>query len=114
MIPRRQWLQQHLRTDDLCARTADVNFDGATSGKHLPAFDGRIDIARIKLDQTRLASGLLSSDQGGADAAEGIQDDSVAMGAVPDRVGNKGDRLCGRVQRQLALLAVPLKMFWPG
>src|SRR5580700_7024401 len=45
---------------------------------------------------------VLGGDQGRASAPERIEDDPIAVGTIPNRVGHERDRLDRRVHRQLA------------
>ena len=74
-----------------------------TAGQPLPALDADVDEDRIELDHAGAAAGPFRRNQGRAGAAEGIEDQAAAVGAIADRVRDHGDRLDGRVQGQLAL-----------
>ena len=74
--------------------------DRRSAAHALPAQERDIDIARIQLDRARVTTGALGRNQDRAAAAEGIQDDALAMTAIANRVGNQADRLDRRVQRE--------------
>src|ERR1700674_3232862 len=87
----------------LQVRRSPAGADSRPAREVLPTFDRDVDVARINLDQAGSAPRLLGGDQGGAGAPERIEDDTVAVGTIPNRIGDKGDGLDRGVQRQLAL-----------
>ena len=84
-------------------RRSHAGADSRPAREVLPTFDRDVDVARINLDQAGSAPRLLGGDQGGAGAPERIEDDAVAVGTIPNRIGDKGDGFDRGVQRQLAL-----------
>ena len=74
-------------------RRSHAGEDSRPAREVLPTFDRDVDVARINLDQAGSAPRLLGGDQGGAGAPERIEDDAVAVGTIPNRIGDKGDRL---------------------
>jgi len=73
------------------------------AGQALPSLNGYVGEVWIDLDQTRAPACPLRRNERGTGSAERIEDDSAAVGTVADRVGDQGDRLGGRVERQFAL-----------
>ena len=73
------------------------------AGQPLPALDADVDEDRIELDHASAAAGPLRRNQGRPGAAEGIEDQAAAVGAVADRVCDHRHRLDRRVQGKLAL-----------
>src|SRR5262249_2726019 len=102
------WAWRLLRTTScwtavgVTKRLAAIGTDRRPRCKPLPALDADIDEVRVELDDPGPAAGSFSGDQGGADAAKRVEDHSVAVGAVADRVRDHGDGLHRRVQRQFA------------
>src|SRR5205807_8978122 len=70
-------------------------------GHRLPAKYGDSDVERIELDQSCDPAGPFGSQNGGAAATEGIQDDAVAPAAVANEVGDERHRLHRRMQLEL-------------
>src|SRR5262245_33153789 len=83
---------------NLAKGQATVGMDGIPAGKGLPTSDGDIDVTRIQIHRTGLASDPFGRKEGGAGAAEGVDHNLVALGAVLDRIGDEGDGLDGRVR----------------
>ena len=59
--------------------------------------DNGVDVVGINLDCVATPSGFFGCDQGGAAAGKSVENDSIALGAIEDRVGYQGYRLDGRV-----------------
>jgi len=57
---------------------------------------------RIELDQSPSASRLFGCDQSAADPAKRVKHNAMTIRAIPDRIYDERDRLCRRMQRQLA------------
>src|SRR5579864_234805 len=70
------------------------------SSDPLPAHDPHIDILRIEFDCSCLATGAFGGNQDCAAPRERIEDDPLAMAAIPKGVSNETDRFDRRVQRQ--------------
>src|SRR5437660_8557972 len=66
----------------------------------LPAHDPDIDVLRIEFDGSGLATGAFGGNQDRAAPGEGIEDDPLAMAAVPEGVSNETDRFDRWVQGQ--------------
>ena len=66
----------------------------------LPAHDPHIDVLRIEFDGSGLATGAFGGNQDRAAPREGIEDDPLAMAAIPEGVSNETDRFDRRVQGQ--------------
>ena len=88
---------------------------GAAAGQGLPAANGGIDIAWIELEPAAAPARALGGDHRRAAAEKGVEHDVAARRAVEDRIGDHGDRLHRRVERQqITLLATAGKGIGPG
>src|SRR3954454_20771685 len=74
--------------------------NGFFSCYSLPAHDPHIHVLRIEFDGSGLATGAFGGNQDRAAPREGIEDDSLAMAAIPESVSNETDRFNRRVQGQ--------------
>src|SRR5262245_44061071 len=83
---------------DLAKGQPTVGMNGIPAGKGLPTSDRYIDVTRIQIHRTGLASDPFGRKEGGAGAAEGVDHNLVALGAILDRIGDEGDGLDGRVR----------------
>src|SRR5215472_9681115 len=87
---------------------------GTAAGQRLPAANGRVDIAHIKLQPVAAPTGALGGDQRRATAEKGVEYDVAAGRTIEDRVGNHCHRFDGRVQLQeIAVLAAAGKGVGP-
>ena len=75
--------------------------DGVATGNGLPAPNRDIDITRIDFQSTRVPSDAFGCQQGSARAAEGVEHDATALGAILDGIGDEADRLDGRMDAQV-------------
>ena len=55
--------------------------------------DNGVDVVGIDLDPIAASSGFFSCDQGGAAAGKSVENDSIALGAIENRVGYQGYRV---------------------
>src|SRR4051794_14515326 len=74
--------------------------NGFFSCDPLPAHDPHIHVLRIDFDGSGLATGAFGGNQDRAAARERIEDDPLAMAAIPESVSYETDRFDGRVQGQ--------------
>ena len=65
--------------------------------------DDRVDVVRINLDAVSTSPGLFGSDQRGAAAGEGVQNDPAAVRAIEDGVGDERDRFDRRMHGKLGV-----------
>src|SRR5579864_2262705 len=86
---------------DFLERLAGCREHSILAGVMLPTLHRDVDVMRIDFQRPSLAADALRRDQYGAAAGEGIKHKAIAPRAVLDRVGHKGDRLDGRVHREL-------------
>jgi hypothetical protein len=86
---------------DLLESQPVIDVDGVTTREGLPAPDCDIDIARIDFESAGLPADPFGREQRRARAAEGVEHDVVAVGAVFDRIGDERDRLHRRVRAQV-------------
>src|SRR6185436_1124756 len=81
--------------------SAGLGMNGVAPGKFLPTADRGIDIEGVQLHPGGLAAGLLGGDQGGAAAEKTVEDETAALRAIEDRIGDQRDRFHRRMQGQL-------------
>ena len=72
------------------------------SGQPLPTTNGDIDVERVKFDDPGDPAGPFCRQHGRAASAKWVEDDTVPTTAVADQIRNEGNRLCGRMQFELA------------
>src|SRR5215469_17979592 len=77
---------------------------GLVAGQGLPAANRGIDITGVELERAAAPARTLSGDHRRAAAEKGVEHDVAARRAIEDRIGDQGDRLDRRVQRQQVAL----------
>jgi hypothetical protein len=73
---------------DLLESQTGIDVDGVSAGEGLPPPNCHINVARIDFDRARLPADAFGREQRRAGAAEGVEHDVVAVGAVFDRIGD--------------------------